>query len=402
MEIIITANSPGEIAGLAFPVVRALKEATPEVKVTIMLLPCPFSSGREEQVAKSIDGVDRVMDVFTTLSFIFLCKNPGFDKDVRMLHLGGDPFFAVLISCSLKCPVWAYEWAQKKWDGFFTGYFARDDKNKERLFKSKIPVGKVIVAGDLLTDAVEIRCAQSPHVSPFEGLTVTLMPGSRFHEIINLIPLFAATCEIIRKEFPKSRFFLPLSPFLDRENLKKQSPYSPQPDGPGVKVSFQDNTFITESGLEIDVGFNSGSLLPISDFIITIPGTSTGEAGAMGVPFYCILPMNRPELIPYMGIFGLAGYIPVIGRHFKRAFIQFLANHTKGRLLALPNIKAGRMVSPESIEVISPQILFDRIRPYLEDKSKRDRIKKELLDVYRPYRRAAEVIVKYITNYSKC
>ncbi|MBI2252403.1 MAG: lipid-A-disaccharide synthase, partial [Armatimonadetes bacterium] len=60
MQVLITANSPGELAGWAKPVIFALKKNNPELKIRIILLPCTFASGHEYTAAKEIKGVEEV------------------------------------------------------------------------------------------------------------------------------------------------------------------------------------------------------------------------------------------------------------------------------------------------------------------------------------------------------
>jgi lipid-A-disaccharide synthase len=52
MNIIITANSPGELSGWARPLARRLKETGNNI--ILVLLPCVFSSGQEKRVASEI------------------------------------------------------------------------------------------------------------------------------------------------------------------------------------------------------------------------------------------------------------------------------------------------------------------------------------------------------------
>ena len=59
-DIYITANSPGEMSGWVAPVLNAFRRLNAETRITVVLTPCPYASGREEAFAGSI-GVHRVV-----------------------------------------------------------------------------------------------------------------------------------------------------------------------------------------------------------------------------------------------------------------------------------------------------------------------------------------------------
>jgi hypothetical protein len=59
MRLLLTANSPGEMAGWVRPLVKAwrAREVGP---ADLLLLPCTFATGQEERVARELEGIDRV------------------------------------------------------------------------------------------------------------------------------------------------------------------------------------------------------------------------------------------------------------------------------------------------------------------------------------------------------
>ncbi len=394
MEILITANSPGEIAGWTAPVVKKIKEKRPDVRISVLLLPCAFASGREYETARQIPGVSQVFPVARTLRVILWGGAVPFGKDLRLLHLGGDLFYPVLLKKRLGCRLWSYEWARQKWDRHFEGYFARDELNRQALLDGKIPGKKIHVVGDLLVDSVLFREETAGSLPEHAGLTFCFMPGSRFREITGLLPVFAGTAKKIAERFPGTRFVIPLSPFLDRDTLRDKSPLEPMPDAPGLPVSFDGQIFQIDGGPEILTLSDSVEALKSSDFMMTIPGTSTGEAGALGVPHYCIIPLNRPEDAPYVGLVGMLNLIPVVGKPLKRKIMLGIAENLK--LLAQPNLRAGREVVPEKIIHITPEVLLELVEPYLEDKELRGKIRRELLEIYSPLSGAAKNIADRI------
>lgn len=396
MEVLITANSPGEIAGWTRPVVKCLREVSRDIKISVLLLPCSFSSGREREVAESIPGVYRVYGVKETLSMILAGEKGRFAKPRHLLHLGGDLFYAALLSRRFRMPAWAFEWAQKQWDQCFQGYFARDEKNRQILLNRKISPEKIHVVGDLLVDSVFFRAEEAEKIDKGGNMLIGLMPGSRLREALGLLPLFAAVAELIEEKFPGTIFYLPISPFIDREKLDKAFPLDPDEKFEGVRIHKDKDRLVTEKGLEIHLDNNSMKVIKNSDFIITIPGTTTGEAGTLGIPHLSILPLNRPELVPYIGIIGLLEHVPLIGKPLKRKLMLGLA--AKRPLLSQPNLRAGKELIPEIMEVVNPDNLFRRLLPFLEDKNRRDSIGRELTKLYAPLRGAAEKIAEVVGN----
>jgi len=390
MEILITANSPGEIAGWTRPVVKCLMGRDPSLKISVLLLPCSFSSGREKEVAESIPGIHRVYTVKETFSIIIGGNKGRFSDEKILLHLGGDILFAALLSRRLDMPAWAYEWAQKKWDHRFRGYFARDEKNRQTLLKRKIPDEKIHVVGDLLVDSVYFRADEAEPFKKDADMLITIMPGSRIREAVLFLPILSGVVEKIRERFPDTAFCMPLSPFIDRKKFYKSFPLEPDKKTIGTVVNLYGEKLVTENGVEIPLLDDSMGAMKASDFIITIPGTTTGEAGTLGIPHISILPLNRPDLLPYIGMIGLVEHIPLIGKHIKAKILMVMSK--KKPLLAQPNLRAGREVIPEMMEVVNPDNIFERILPYLENPEKLEKMRKELLDLYSPYRGAAEKI----------
>ncbi len=394
MEVLITANSPGEIAGWTRPVVKCLLEKEPSVKISVLLLPCSFSSGREREVAESIPGVQKVYSVWETLSIILFGAGNRFARSKVLLHLGGDLFYAALLSRKLDMTAWAYEWAQKSWDRQFKGYFARDEKNRLILYKREIHESKIHIVGDLLVDSVYFRADDARPVPKKEGLLIGLMPGSRTREALGLMPLLGGVADKIKERFHDTDFYMPISPFIDREKFFGSFPLKPDKKMPGVVIEHSDVILRTENGTPIYLSDDSMSVMKQCDFIITIPGTTTGEAGTLGIPLISILPLNRPELIPYIGLIGLLEHVPLIGKPIKAKLMMGLSK-TKP-LLSQPNLRAGYEIIPEMMEVVDPDSIFKKILPYLEDKEKLAEIKEKLLNLYSPYKGAAEKIAEML------
>ena len=63
IDILILSNGPGEITTWVRPTVAALRQQQPlglNLRISVMLSPCPHAMGNEATVVQAYDGVDRV------------------------------------------------------------------------------------------------------------------------------------------------------------------------------------------------------------------------------------------------------------------------------------------------------------------------------------------------------
>jgi len=64
VDILVLSNGPGELATWVHPVVQALREHLgcdrTQVRISVILSPCPHATGKEAQIASSYPEVDRV------------------------------------------------------------------------------------------------------------------------------------------------------------------------------------------------------------------------------------------------------------------------------------------------------------------------------------------------------
>ena len=64
IDILILSNGPGEITTWVRPVVVSLRNLfgndSSQVRISVMLSPCPHSTGQEYNIVKNYIGVDRV------------------------------------------------------------------------------------------------------------------------------------------------------------------------------------------------------------------------------------------------------------------------------------------------------------------------------------------------------
>jgi len=103
MDVVILANGPGEITTWVKPMVAALRAEVPntdELRISVVLSPCPNATGREANIARQYPEVDRVQAAQHFWPFLLRGKTADNwewrDRGV-VLFLGGDQIYPVII-----------------------------------------------------------------------------------------------------------------------------------------------------------------------------------------------------------------------------------------------------------------------------------------------------------------
>ncbi|NLY29543.1 MAG: hypothetical protein GX047_02820 [Firmicutes bacterium] len=402
-DIIITANSPGEVATWLTPAVKALAERMPAAEITVFTPPCTFSSGREAAVAAALPEVKRIFDARQTISFaLFGRQLPDFKPKGRgvVLFLGGDLFYAVLLARRLGYPAYAYTDGRAQWIGSFSGFLLPDEQARQKALRAGAPPDKLFVVGDLMLDAVEShwedeKFSQALGLDP-DRTVIALFPGSRPHEFRHVLPMFLRSAEIISKDLQTVQFVLSISPFITEEVLRDVlSNPNPLLEGSGAEIieqssrlqdfeshgselrDFDQKEPIAQAAGQGAHGFPESStghiwrlrtwgglsltavqgwqhdLMRLAALAVTIPGSNTAEMAGVGLPMVVVTPLNKPELIPLEGIPGLIGGIPLVGGYLKRKAVLAAAKRIK--FAALPNMKAQEEIVPELMGNLRPE-----------------------------------------------
>jgi lipid-A-disaccharide synthase len=161
--------------------------------------------------------------------------------------------------------------------------------------KSGIDVDYV---GHPLVDAFEKRAdkkeitARNPQ-SPIRNPVVGLVPGSRREEITNLLPAMIGAGEILKTEYPRIRFVLPIAGAISLKWLSR---------------------FLESTPLDIEI-YHGGiyGALNQCHFAFVTSGTATLDAAIMGVPMVVIYKAKRLTYevgkrvikVPYLGLVNL-------------------------------------------------------------------------------------------------
>lgn len=347
-RIVVSVNGPGEISGWLYPFVTRFKERFPHARVCVCLVPCAFSSGSERSVAEAIAGVDAVCDTRQTWDLIFRGRVPaGFHRAATgvVLHLGGEGILTYAIARRLGHPCVAYVedpfFGQGRFDQvFYTG------------FKSVTP-GKVSspddILGEMMVDAAGLRRKGQPKRQGDRKI-VGLYPGSRDYLVKYTLPFFAAVADLVNSRLPGIDWMLAKSNFLGLDFLADIPDVDDGRPLEGANLAFENEgsrpVLTTKAGTRIEVCEPVESAAMI-DVALTIPGTTTAELAAMGIPMVVTLPTYWGEKAPLPGLAGHVSRIPIIGWLLKRAAALILLR--KLRYVSHPNRRAGRMIVPEII-----------------------------------------------------
>lgn len=391
-RLLITANSPGEMAGWVRPLAQAWhrRELGP---VDILLLPCTFATGQEERVARSLPGVDRV---YRPRDYFRLLWRDGAEyRDGALLHLGGDLMYSAFLSWRWRLSTWSYLWARPWWNSAFAGYFTKDDWGVRWLKKRKVPAEKIDLVGDLVLDSVR---QVVPQPKTERRNQISYLPGSRAVEVAALAPFFLQLHELLQEQHPGLEGVFHLSPFLPQDELVRLLESAPDPAMNGGVQGRVVGDRLVGPRSELRIAREDGyQQLSRSRMAISLPGTKTAEAAYLRTPVYTMVPLNKPEHLPSIGLLGLLDFIPGGAKLKGRILVM---GRDKLGLVALPNIKAQRALLPELVDVIEVHSLAQKLLPILKDEDLLNSVQEALGELFSWDSNPAERIVRKLSESS--
>jgi hypothetical protein len=360
--------------------------------VDILLLPCSFATGQEERVARTLPGVDRV---YRPKDYFQLWRKGGRDyQDGNLLHLGGDLMYSAFLSWRWNIRCWSYLWARPWWNSAFTGYFTKDEWGVNWLRKRRVTKDKIHLIGDLVLDSVRQHVPQ-PILE--KKNQISYLPGSRTHEAAGLVPFFLDLHRRVQEMNPNLEGYLHISPFLPDSQLRQLLESPPDSKVGGLRGTVRDGVLQHgQTRLHI-VTSQHYQQLSESALAVSIPGTKTAEAGYLRTPVLTILPLNRPEHLPSIGLAGLLDFLPG-GSRLKGQLLLRL-KPTLGHL-AHPNILAGRALLPELVEEVKAEPLARLLNNLLADRKRLRDVSESLECLYPWCTHAAAAVVETIRRSS--
>ncbi|OGC09150.1 hypothetical protein A3J90_07655 [candidate division WOR-1 bacterium RIFOXYC2_FULL_37_10] len=343
-DIVLVANSPGELSALAMPIIRKFREKSPESRIILVLTPCQYSSGREVDFAQNTLKADFVISPEDYKNWLLgkpLKKDIAFKKDGIVLFIGGDLLHATLLSKRLGYKAYAYLAGKfVNWVSAFEKFFVPNEK----LFRRKIPSKKLLEVGDMMTELPHITTkeeSQEKWKINKDKPVLAMLPGSRMWEIKHLLPIYEKIGKLLKKETPDIQLMLIISPFNSIKDFEQ---------------------FKEHKMFDIFAHFDS---IKAANMAITIPGTNTAQLAVLGIPTIMIFPLDNSDAIPLEGLLHYITSMPIIGRLIKKIMAKII--NAKTKYFALPNIKSKKEIMPEFRGKIRPEKIVQHIINLIRD-----------------------------------
>ncbi len=374
VDILILANGPGEVTTWVRPVVQALREQLSQSRISIILSPCPHATGKEAQICRSYEEVDRVQEAKYFWQFLLWGKTAQNwewrDRGV-VLFLGGDSFFPVVIGKRLGYKTVVYAEWETRWHRWIDHFGVMQTQAIAPKYAHKCTV-----VGDLMLEA-----AQEQTRSNVKTELIGLLPGSKASKLAQGVPLLLAIAQIVAASRPQTRFVIPLAPTVDLETLANYAnpdfnPVIERVGGVSATLGLAPPRLKTSGGLEVDLWLKSPAydLLSQCHLCLTTVGANTAELGALAVPMIVLLPTQQLDAMrSWDGLLGLLANLPVLGTSMAKA-INWTILHLPKRLYAWPNIWAKSEVVPELMGNLQPGEVAAMVLDYLAHPEKLQQI----------------------------
>lgn len=397
VDILILSNGPGELTTWVRPTVQALRQQlggnSSQVRISVVLSPCPNATGSEAAIALSYPEIDRVQAAEHFFPFLWSGKtadNWDWREKGLVLFLGGDQFFTVVIGKRLNYRTVVYA----EWDARWYHWIDRFGVMKPDLI-AKAPqkyAHKLTVVGDLMADVAagieetNNRLLRSNEQTELIGL----LPGSKPGKLRQGVPLSLAIAEAIHQQRPQTRFVIPVAPTLTLQTLARfadpqQNSIAQLFGNISAKLHLEDSPFLqTPTGVRIELWTRSPAydLLAQCHLCLTTIGANTAELGSLAVPMIVLLPTQQMDAMKaWDGLPGLLANLPMVGSAFATAINWSVLQLSKGKLYAWPNIWAKAEIVPELVGKLQPQDLAELVIDYLSHPEKLEKMRDRLRSV---------------------
>jgi hypothetical protein len=355
MKIAITANGPGEFAGWVRPLVAALRAREPDVEVHVLGVPDDYATGREaDYISTMFPGVH----AYPAKAFVgFALGRPlaGLPAQVdRVQYLGGDLGHAVRVHQRLGGIATSYKFSRQRYAQTFERVFAVDAANADQLAGWGVPRERIGIVGNLAIDGA-LGEAAGDFGDPLSDAArdgILLFPGSRKHEIANILPLFVRVAVNLRRRLPGVPIAFAGSPFVSDDAMRAALERGGEhPLAYGRRAELIDGAVVAD-GEAFPLVRAAMRAAAVARLAVAIPGTKVIELAALGIPAVVCMPFNAPELVVINGPLQYVGKLPLIGTPLKRA--AALAVASRFTHFAQPNIDAGRAIDPEIAGTLLP------------------------------------------------
>ncbi len=392
VDIVILSNGPGELATWVRPVVRALRQQLgdrrDQVRISVILSPCPHATGKEAAIARSYPEIDRVQEAQHFWPFLLRGKtadNWGWREKGVVLFLGGDQFFTLVLGKRLGYRTVIYAEREARWQRWIDRFAVMNSQVQPQKYGHKFTI-----VGDLIADVAGEwgkEAGEGGEWVEAEEL-IGLLPGSKSAKLMQGVPLCLAIAECIHQVRPHTQFVIPVAPSLEIETLAEfanpqQNPILELVNGTPGELKQEDNNSLayleTPSGLRVPLWRRSPAydLLSQCTLCLTTVGANTAELGALGIPMIVLLPTQQLDAMrAWDGLPGILANLPLLGSMFAKLINRLVLR--QGKLFAWPNIWAGEEIVPELVGNLQPQQVAELVLNWLENPEKlqmtRDRL----------------------------
>ncbi|KFF40984.1 MAG: hypothetical protein ucyna2_01193 [Candidatus Atelocyanobacterium thalassa isolate SIO64986] len=395
IDILILSNGPGEITTWVRPVVVSLRNLLgndrSQVRISVMLSPCPHSTGQESLIVENYIEVDRVQSSKFFFPFILFGKtsdNWDWRKKGIVLFLGGDQFYTLLVSKRLGYKSLTYAEWEARWYRWLDTFAVMNQPVINKV--PQIYQNKFIVVGDLMADFTPAPLDIVKMVgNPF----IALLPGSKAGKLTQGVPLCLAIAKHIYQQRPNTYFILPVAPTLNISDLVHyaQSSHNPivkEMGGVEASLTVRNINKVKKYFLQINNGPNielindspAHSYLRKCCLALTTVGANTAELGALGIPMIVLLPTQKLDAMrTWDGIPGILSSLPFVGSKFAKFINSQVIK--EGRLFAWPNIWAKEKIVPELVGELQPDQIANKVLDFLNNPLKLQKIHYNLLKV---------------------
>ncbi|NET77399.1 MULTISPECIES: lipid-A-disaccharide synthase [Okeania] len=391
IDIVILSNGPGELVTWVRPVVQQLRQqANTDMRISVILSPCPHATGKEAAIALSYPEIDRVQPAEYFWRFLLQGKtaeNWHWHPQGIVLFLGGDQFFTVAVGKRLGYRTVIYA----EWDARWWRWIDKFGVMKPEV-AAEVPskyADKFTVVGDLMAEVTSNIDLPTTEENIVEY--IGLLPGSKPTKLSLGVPLTLAIAQHLHKIRPQTRFIIPVAPTLELSTLasfadSRKNPAVQKMGGVKAKLLIPPNSetenpkLVTPTGLEVELITRTPAydLLSQCRLCLTTVGANTAELGSLAIPMIVLLPTQQLDIMrAWDGLPGLLANLPGVGAAFA-AGINWLVLR-KGQLFAWPNIWAKQEIVPELVGKLTPETVAELVLDFLSHPEKlaemRDRLR---------------------------
>ena len=368
-DLIIFSNSPGEVSTWVAPVVERLGRhpALADYRVFLVIHPCQFASGNEPFVAMSFPGIDTIVPPKQYMRHVLSGtwrKRYGVKQEGIVLSLGGSLKHPVVFKKRVRVSYPLYAYTNNPdlhgWERSYERIFVRNEYVRDKYLKRGIPESKLMIVGDLVRSTIVINKERTSArgelgIADHETMIV-FMPGSRDFEVSFMLPAFLRVIDDLTDTFSNIRVFVLKSPYVPYEWIDRalaRGGKIKEGDTLGGTLRQESGAFVIHLSPKKRVRILEGGLEEWGegiDMAVTLPGSNTMQLAYRKIPMLTVMPLNRPDIIPFVGVLAVLKWIPLIGRPILKK--AALAYSRRFRFASLPNIYQNREIVPELFGVI--------------------------------------------------